>query len=43
MKLPEEFVLGCDDGIPRLATRQVLQRSRVFTKDGSSVVTLHED
>ena len=43
MKLPEDSILGCDDGVPRLAARQVLQRSRVFTEDGSSVVTLHED
>ena len=42
MKLPEEFVLGRDDGIPRLAARQFAVFAR-FTEDGSSVVTLHDD
>ena len=42
MKLPEESVLGRDDDVPRLAARQFAMFTS-FTKDGSSVVTLHED
>ena len=42
MKLPEESVLGCDDGVPRLAARQFATFAS-FNKDESSIVTLHED
>ena len=42
MKLPEESVLGRDDGVPRLAARQFATFAS-FTEDENSVVTLHED
>ena len=42
MKLPEESVLGRDDGVPRLTARQFVTFAS-FIEDGSSVVTLHED
>ena len=38
MKLPKEFVLGRDNGVPRLAARQFATFAS-FTKDGRSVVT----
>ena len=42
MKLPEESVLGRDDGVLRLAAMQFATFAS-FTEDGSIVVTLHED
>ena len=42
MKLPEESVLGRDDGVSRLAARQFATFAS-FTEDGSSVVTLYDD
>ena len=42
MKLPEESVLGREDGVPRLAARQFATFVS-FTEDGSSVVTIHDD